>query len=178
MEILRLVHAGSMAGPLGVNKTYDRVLQNSFWPGLKADVKKFCKLCKVCQFTGKPNQVVPVAPLQPIPVFDEAFSKALVDCVGPLPKTRSGNQFLLTVMCASTWFPEAVPLRKITAKSVVKASVKFFSLFGIPRVIQSDQMICVSLHRSHGLRPWDDGIRFGCMTRALHAAPSGSGGAD
>ncbi len=139
VEILKLAHAGSMAAHLGVSKTYGRILQNFFWPGLRTDVKNFCKTCQVCQYTGKPNQVVPVAPLQPIPAFDEPFSRVLVDCVGPLPKTRNGNQFMLTIMCLSTRFPEAIPLRKITAKSVVKALVKFFTTFGIPRVVQSDQ---------------------------------------
>lgn len=101
-------------------------------------MEKCCKLCKVCQY-WKANQVVPVALLQPIPAFDEPFSKVLVDCVGPLPKTKNGNQFLHTIMCASTRFPEAVPFRKIPAKSVVKTLVRLFSLFGIPRVVQSDQ---------------------------------------
>lgn len=36
-------------------------------------------------------------------------------------------------------YPEAVPLRSITAKSVVKALLRFFSIFGFPRVIQTDQ---------------------------------------
>ena len=44
---------------------------------------------------GKPNQKIPSAPLQPIPAFGEPFSRVLVDCVGPLPKTRVGNQYLL-----------------------------------------------------------------------------------
>lgn len=85
--------------------------------------------------------MVPVAPLQPIPTFDEPFSKVLVDCVGNLPKTKSGNQFLLTIMCAFTRFPEAIPLipLQITARNVVKALVKFFSVCGIPKVVQSDQ---------------------------------------
>ena len=42
-------------------------------------------------------------------------------------------------MCSSSRFPEAIPLRKITAQSVVKALVKFFTLVGIPRSIQTDQ---------------------------------------
>lgn len=42
-------------------------------------------------------------------------------------------------MCASTRCPEDIPLRKITAPAVVKALVKFFSLFGLPKVIQTDQ---------------------------------------
>ena len=42
-------------------------------------------------------------------------------------------------MCASTRFPEAIPLRNINAKSVVKALVKFFTLVGLPKIVQSDQ---------------------------------------
>ena len=40
---------------------------------------------------GKLNQTIPRAPLQPIPVFEEPFSRVLIDCVGPLPKSKSGN---------------------------------------------------------------------------------------
>ena len=57
---------------------------------------------------GKPNQTIPKAQLQPIPAFDEPFSRILIDCVGPLPRTKSGNEYLLTIMCISTRFPEAI----------------------------------------------------------------------
>ena len=87
----------------------------------------------------KPNQKNPKAHLQPIPAFEEPFSRIIVDYVGPLPKTKSGNQYLLNIMCASTRFPEAIPLRNIKSKSVVKALVKFFTLVGLPKVVQSDQ---------------------------------------
>ena len=88
---------------------------------------------------GKPNQTIPKAPLQPIPAVQEPFSRIIVDCVGPLPKTRSGNHYLLTIMCASTRFSLAIPLRNIKAKTIVKASTKFFTLVGLPSSIQSDQ---------------------------------------
>ncbi|KAL1249464.1 hypothetical protein QQF64_020469 [Cirrhinus molitorella] len=39
---------------------------------------------------SKPNQVIARAPLSPIPVVGEAFEEVLVDCVGPLPKTKAG----------------------------------------------------------------------------------------
>ena len=77
---------------------------------------------------GKPNQVIPKAGLQPIPAFDEPFSRIIIDCVGPLPKTKSGNEYLLINMCASTRFPEAIPLRNIKTKTIVRALVKFFTL--------------------------------------------------
>ena len=138
-DVLQLAHEHPWSGHLGITKTYDRILQHFFWPGLKADVAKFCKTCSVCQLTGKPNQVVPPVPLKPIPVVGEPFERVIVDCVGPLPKSKSGNQFLLTLMCSATRFPEAIPLRKITAPVVTKALLKFFTTFGLPRVIQTDQ---------------------------------------
>ena len=88
---------------------------------------------------GKPNQTIPKAQLQPIPAFDEPFSRILIDCVGPLPRTKSGNEYLLTIMCTSTRFPEAIPLRNIKTKSIVKALIKFFTFVGLPKSVQSDQ---------------------------------------
>jgi len=48
---------------------------------------------------GKPNQKILVAPLKPIPIFFEPFSSVIVDYVGPLLKTKSGYQYLLTILC-------------------------------------------------------------------------------
>ena len=88
---------------------------------------------------GKPNRKIPRAPLQPIPAFEEPFSTVLIDCVGPLPKPKSGNEYLLTIMCTSTRFTEAINLRNMKAKTIVKALVMFLSLVGLPKSIQSDQ---------------------------------------
>ena len=126
-----------MAGHLGINKTYHKILTHFYWPGLKKDVVQF--LCHVCQLVGKPNQLVPAAPLQPIPVCGEPFSHVLVDCVGPLPKTKLGNQYLLTIMCKFTHFPEAIPLRNIKAPKTVESLIKFFTFVGLPASLQSDQ---------------------------------------
>lgn len=136
---MSLAHYHDLLGHLGIKKTYNRILRLFFWPRLKTDVAYFCRTCCTCQITGKPNQVIPPAPLVPIPVLREPFEHVIIDCVGPLHKTKTGNQFLLTVMCSATSFPEAIPLRKITASVVIKALVKFFSTFGLPKVVQTDQ---------------------------------------
>ena len=138
-HILSLAHDTPMSGHLGINKTYQRILEHFYWPNLRKDVVEFCRSCHTCQMVGKPNQTLPKAALQPIPAFEEPFSRVIIDCVGPLPKTKSGNQYLLTVMCASTRFPEAIPLRNISAKTIVKALIKFFTFVGLPKSIQSDQ---------------------------------------
>ena len=122
-----------------MTKTYARILKHFFWPGLKQDVSQYCRTCPTCQLTGKPNQKIPAAPLCPIPAIGEPFERVIIDCVGPLPRTKSGNQYLLTIMCAATRFPEAVPLRKITATSVIKALTKFFATWGFAKEVQSDR---------------------------------------
>ena len=138
-DVLNLAHNSPLAGHLGVNKTYRKVLTHFYWPGLKRDVVNYCKSCHACQVAGKPNQKPIAVPLKPIPAIDEPFSRVLIDCVGPLPKTRSGNQYLLTIMCMATRFPEAVPLRNLKAPTIIKALIRFFTFVGLPKSIQSDQ---------------------------------------
>ena len=138
-EILSIAHESPMSGHLGINKTYHKIINHFYWPGLKSDVSKYCKTCHTCQMVGKPNQTIPKAQLQLIPAFGEPFSRILIDCVGPLPRTKSGNEYLLTIMCTSTRFPEAIPLRNIKTKSIVKALIKFFTFVGLPKSVQSDQ---------------------------------------
>ena len=138
-EVISLAHDHPMAGHLGISKTHDRILSHFWWPTLRKDVTEYCKSCHTCQLVGKPNQKIPKAPLKPIPAFEEPFSRIIINCVGPLPKTKSGNLYLLTIMCASTRFPEAIPLRNIKTQTIVKALTKFFTLVGLPKSIQSDQ---------------------------------------
>ena len=136
--VLQTAH-GEGAGHFGVRKTYDRLLQHFYWPRLKRDVAEFVRTCHTCQVAGKPNQSIKPAPLYPIPAVGQPFEHLLIDCVGPLPKSKSGSIQLLTIMCQATRYPAAYPLRSINTRSIVKALSQFISVFGIPRVIQSDR---------------------------------------
>ncbi len=82
-------------------------------------------------------------------------------------------------MCVATRFPEVIPLRKITAKSVINALIKFFTTFGLPKIIQTDQgsnflsnvfknvfkalkvshVVSSAFIQSHGVL-WSDGIKL------------------
>jgi len=141
-EILSLAHDLPAGGHLGINKTVTKVLKHFYWPGIRKDVIEFCKTCSPCQIAGKKVLDPSRSPLKPIPAFGEPFSKVVVDCVGPLPKTKQGHEYLLTIMCMSTRYPEAIPLRNIKAQSITKALISFFSKFGCPKFIQHDQGSC------------------------------------
>ena len=136
---MRIAHEIPVAGHLGIRKTQARVMAHFYWPKLHQDVVEFCKTCHTCQMVGKPQPSIKPAPMIPIPAFDEPFTRVLVDCVGPLPRTKSGHQYLLTIIDLSTRFPEAIPLRKITATIVVEALMQFFTKYGLPKEVQSDQ---------------------------------------
>ncbi len=131
--------AHDQSGHQGVRKTYDRLLRHYFWPRLKRDLSSYIKKWKTCQLTSKPNQVLKPAPLKPIQAAGEPFEHLLVDCVGPLPHSKSGSNYLFTVMCLNTRFPAAYPLRSTTSHSIVRVLTQFISVFGIPQIIQRDQ---------------------------------------
>lgn len=57
-------------------------------------------------------------PLISIPAFKKSFSQVIIDCVGPLLKTKSGNQYLLTIMYTSTCFPKAVLFQSIKVTTI------------------------------------------------------------
>ena len=106
---------------------------------VKKDVSEYFKSCHTCHVTGKPNQVIKPASLHPISATGEPFEHIIIDCVGPLPPSRSGAKYLLTVMCQATRYPVAYPLQSVTTRSVDKALSQLIFIFGIPRDVQSDQ---------------------------------------
>ena len=108
-DILTLAHDSCMDGHLGINKTLFKITRHFHWPKIRQSVVEFCRTCHSCQVVGKPDQTIPKAPLKPIPAFEEPFSRVIIDCVGPLPKTKTRNEYILTIMCAATRFPEARP---------------------------------------------------------------------
>ena len=62
-----------------------------------------------------------------------------MDIVGSLPRSRSGNRYILVVCDYATRYPEAVPMRSINAELVAEELVKLFVHVGIPREILTDQ---------------------------------------
>ena len=62
-----------------------------------------------------------------------------MDVVGPLPRSRCGNRYILVLCDYATCYPEAVPLRSIDAEHVAEEIVKVFARVGIPEEILTDE---------------------------------------
>ena len=94
--VLRIAHSIPLAGHLGRNKTTSRILQRFYWPTVFKDVASYCKSCSECQKTS--TKRAPPAPLIPLPIIDEPFSRIAMDIVGPLPRSRSGKKYILVYL--------------------------------------------------------------------------------
>lgn len=62
-----------------------------------------------------------------------------MDLVGPLPRSRRGNRYILTIVDYATRYPEAFALRSTEAERIAKELIKVFSHVGIPDEILTDQ---------------------------------------
>ncbi len=134
-RVMELAHERN--GHLGSEKAARMVGRYFTWPGMAREMGEHCKSCDVCQRKSKhtPRRALAVER----PLLSEPFEAVAVDLVGPLPKGKGGNRFLLTCVCLATRWPEAVPLRSITAKAVAEGLWSIFSRTSVPEKMLSDQ---------------------------------------
>jgi hypothetical protein len=109
-KLLELAHDAPLSGHLGYKKTVKRIESHFYWPRFYRSVRSYIRSCDKCQRLDKTHIKVK-APLHPLPIVEEPFSRLIMDVVGPLPEcTKSGNRFILTLMDLSTHYPMAIPL--------------------------------------------------------------------
>ncbi|GBL99975.1 Retrovirus-related Pol polyprotein from transposon 17.6, partial [Araneus ventricosus] len=137
--VLRMAHELPLAGHLGEQKTKQRIKYSFFWPGIKKDVKEFCQTCKQCQVRRAITYRDRI-PIQPVVRPENPFEVWSVDCIGPLePPSRRGHRFVICAVDTCTRWAEAIPVKKITAKTTCDVLMKIFTTTGFPEVICTDQ---------------------------------------
>ena len=136
-DVVHYFHDIPSGGHLGADKTLAKLRQIFYWPGIKEFVQKYCVQCTKCatRKTSKPTRSplghsVVLAPLE----------RVAVDINGPLPRSESGNAYVLVICDCFTRWTEAVALPNQAAETVAKAFVDtYVSRFGVPLSIHSDQ---------------------------------------
>lgn len=127
-----------MSGHLGTSRTTGRVLAEFYWPGVQADVRRFCQSCDICQRTTPKGRTTKV-PLGKMPLIDEPFKRIALDLVGPIqPAMDRGNRYILTLVDFASRYPKAVALKDIEAERVAEALVEIFCRLGIPVEMLTD----------------------------------------
>jgi len=78
--------------------------------------------------------------VQPIDIPEHAFSHMHVDLLGPLPSSSEGHSYVLTIIDRTTRWPEAIPLKSISAQSVADAFTgTWVAHYGVHTAVTTDQ---------------------------------------
>ena len=132
-------HDTLLYGHLGRTRTYHKLREAYFWPGLPKDVKLYVNGCLQCKAHKLPKPNHNQFLLYPS-LFKQPNSRIGIDLIGPFPTTERQNQYILTCIDYFTKLAVAVPIRDKTAPAVADALYNhWYCLYGIPYEIHSDQ---------------------------------------
>lgn len=148
---------------------------------MNKDITSWSRTCLPCQRSKIHRHVQ--RPPEHIEVPDERFYYIHMDIVGPLPESQ-GYRYCLTMIDRFTRWPEATPIKDITADTVIDVFfATWVARFGAPVVIITDRgsqfdyqlfdamakMIGSQTRRSTAYHPQTNGS-IECWHRTLKAA--------
>jgi cleavage and polyadenylation specificity factor subunit 1 len=123
---------------LGARATRRTLAARVVWVGMARQINEWCRDCQLCA-RGKVTRQ-PAATLEAIRVPAQRFSHVHLDLVGPLPTSREGYRYLLTMVDRTSRWLEAVPLRNMEASTCADAFVAaWVARFGVPARLTTDR---------------------------------------
>ena len=123
LQKLHIVH-------FGVVKMKNLARGHCWWPHIGLDIEKLAKNCReCCLFRNNPVQVKKHI-WEPATV---PFERVHMDFAGPF----KGNLFFLLIDSYTKW-PEIYITKNMLASTVISTCCKIFAIFGLPRVVVSD----------------------------------------
>ena len=124
----------------GGSKMLLRITQQAryWWIGLRKDIRAYLSVCIGCQKTKGRN--AKTSDKNPIRHFSKntPFELVSIDICGPLPQTKSGNRYIVSMIDKFTRFCLLIPVADIKTITVIKAFQHWINLFGSPKHLLSD----------------------------------------
>lgn len=133
LELVKTLHID--LGHLGINATTESLRTHAWFPYSTEMVEYTVRTCNHCQFAKRNN--IPPQPMFPLPRVHTGDVWSF-DFVGPLPKTKRRNQYLLTSMDMGTDYTFAEVLIAHSANAVISLLRHLILLFGKPRAVLTD----------------------------------------
>ena len=109
-------------------------VRNRNLPYSQDNVRTVTDNCKSCSYL-KPNFLRSKGTL----INATLFQKLSVDFKGPLPPSKNGNQYLLTIIDEYSRFPFAYPCKNMLSSTVTQCFSHLFSIFGMPDMVHNDR---------------------------------------
>ncbi len=123
-------------GHSGEQRMLAKICQRYFWHSRTEDVKSVIRRCQHCQLVGSEGNIRSRdEQLKSIPICDLLHRVAL-DTTGPLPKTKSGNKYILVAIDHYSKWCEV----KAVADHGAKTAARFLEddiicRYGVPKFI-------------------------------------------
>ena len=137
-EILSLCHDIPSAGHQGVDRTKERLKSSYAWYCMAKDAKNYVSTCSTCSRCKKSTRRARYAMTRYH--AGSPMERVHLDFLGRLPRTPSGNEYILMMVDQFTKWVECIPLPSQTAEITAHAAVnEFFTRFGCPFELFSDQ---------------------------------------
>lgn len=136
-RVLRLAHYHLLAGHPGQSRLHKRLRRTYYWPQMAADTATTVRECVSCS----KNRIRLIKQVNPMRLFppSEPLESVAMDILGPLPKSKSGSQFILVITDRFSKLTQVVPLRRIKAYDVALAFVEEWVFkCGPPKTLLSD----------------------------------------
>lgn len=160
--IMKRHHDDPMAGHYGEEGTFQKIAKRYYWTGMKKYISDYVKNCPECNRYKATNQKP--AGLLRTPIYSQRFEVLAIDLFGPLPRTETGEQWILIVEDCTTKWVELFSLSEASARHCATTLIEeVFMRYGIPRRIISDngpqfvsavlQQICYTLNIKQNLIP-------------------------
>ncbi|GFW81623.1 transposon Tf2-8 polyprotein [Trichonephila clavipes] len=117
----------------GIRRSVHLMKQRFVWPSISSDVSKWAKHCLACQKSKIHRHTR--SPLSSFQEPSQRFDHVHLDLIGPLPPSN-GYTYCLTMIDRFSKWPEAQPLKDITAEAFFFSWV---SRFGTPAILTTDR---------------------------------------
>lgn len=138
VSVIRSAHEPPQMSHGGEAKTLARVRKYFYWPGMAVEVRNFVKNCDLCKCTKAPNKTLRPLMGEQFKV-ERRFEFLYIDLLGPYPRSKMGNSFILIVLDQVTKFPFLKALKSATSTNIIQyLSNELFPIFGTPKVLYSD----------------------------------------
>lgn len=137
-SVMEQCHNPPLSSHGGYHKTIDRVRRDFYWPNMDRDVRSFVRKCEVCKAIKSTN-VTQRSPMGNFREPRQPWHMIYVDFIGPLPRSKAGFCYILTVVDSFSKFMHAHPIRSATSKEAVTyLTNRIFLTFGVPEFLVSD----------------------------------------
>ena len=136
--ILGHLHDTPMGAHVGMNKLFSTVRPRFYWRSMLRDIHDHVASCHACLKSKHIKHPIKL----PMKLHDKApgpFIELMIDAIGPMRRSRSGNKYIQVVVDVYSRFVIAWPTREITARKTIKELFdKVICCFGVPMILYSD----------------------------------------